>query len=112
MAIIKKSKYHEKEDEYIYNKIITSLNGKTYFYQFKKKLYKLQLMRRPLTTTFLLYALYVTRNPNIVYIEEIYELSSYKLQYNFTSRAVTFGLLCTLIHYKYTGSVPPTPVLH
>ena len=63
-------------------------------------------MRRPLTTTFLLYALYVTRNPNIVYIEEIYELSSYKLQYNFTSRAVTFGLLCTLIHYKYTGSVP------
>ena len=39
MAIIKKSKYHEKEDEYIYNKIITSLNGKTYFYQFKKKNY-------------------------------------------------------------------------
>ena len=42
----------------------------------------------------------------------MYELSSYKLQYNWTSWAVTFGLLCTLIHNKHTGSVPPTPVLH
>ena len=42
----------------------------------------------------------------------MYELSSYKLQYNWTSWAVTYGLLCTLIHNKHTGSVPPTPVLH